>query len=124
MLVYDWFWPLHVFYFILFLGVRRPEETKKSLEELREQGIKGGSYEVFQLDLMSLESVRQFANQILTKNMPIHVLLNNGNYISIFKHIYTIPIGFASFGMRITLAPFKIDFLTFSWNHVWSQEND
>ncbi len=61
-------------------GVRRTEETKKHLEKLREQGISGGSYEVIQLDLMSLESVRNFASEILRKDIPIHVLLNNGKH--------------------------------------------
>ena len=36
-----------------------------------------GSFEVFDLDLNSLESVRQFSQQVLSKNLPIHVLINN-----------------------------------------------
>ncbi len=63
---------------LAFKGVRRTDETKKNLEKLREQGISGGSYEVIQLDLMSLESVRNFATEVLRKDIPIQVLLNNG----------------------------------------------
>ena len=36
-----------------------------------------GSFEAFELDLSSLDSVRNFAQQILAKNMPINVLINN-----------------------------------------------
>ena len=56
-----------------FTGVRSPS---KVLEKYREEKLEG-SYEALELDTSSLESVRQFANKVLAKNVPIHVLLNN-----------------------------------------------
>ena len=51
------------------LGVRSPNDTLKKFTE--------GSFEAFELDLSSLNSVRNFAQRVLDKNKPIHVLLNN-----------------------------------------------
>ena len=59
-------------------GCRRPSELESSLSKCRESGLKGGSYECLELDLMALKSVQKFANAILEKNLPIHVLVNNG----------------------------------------------
>ena len=59
-------------------GCRRPSELESSLSKCRESGLKGGSYECLELDLMALKSVRKFAKAILEKNLPIHVLVNNG----------------------------------------------
>ena len=39
--------------------------------------MKNGTFEIFELDLTSLDSVKAFGNAILAKNVPIHVLLNN-----------------------------------------------
>ena len=41
---------------------------------------------------MTLESVRKFADVILKKNIPIHVLVNNGNNQIFFKSIETVGI--------------------------------
>jgi hypothetical protein len=60
-------------------GCRRPSELEATLSKCREAGLKSGTYECLQLDLMTLESVRKFAEVILKKNIPIHVLVNNGN---------------------------------------------
>ena len=50
------------------------------LNDLRESGNMGtGKYELFVLDLTSLDSVRAFAQKILDKNVPVNLLLNNGN---------------------------------------------
>jgi len=51
------------------LGVRSPNDTLKKFTE--------GSIEAFELDLSSLDSVRNFTQRVLDKNIPIHVLLNN-----------------------------------------------
>lgn len=59
--------------FHVILGVRKPQVV---LEKMAKEEIQG-SYEAFDLDLNSLESVRQFSQQILAKNVPIHVLINN-----------------------------------------------
>ena len=50
------------------------------LNDLRDSGNMGtGKYELLVLDLTSLDSVRAFAQKILDKNVPINLLLNNGN---------------------------------------------
>ena len=59
--------------YLLILGVRKPQVV---LEKMAKEEIQG-SFEVLDLDLNSLESVRQFSQQVLSKNLPIHVLINN-----------------------------------------------
>jgi short-subunit dehydrogenase len=49
-----------------------------ALSKCREEGLRNGTFEVLEVDLMTLESVRKFADVILKKNIPIHVLVNNG----------------------------------------------
>ena len=46
-------------------------------EKINKQPSFEGSFEAFELDLSSLDSVRKFAQQILAKNMPINVFINN-----------------------------------------------
>lgn len=67
----------------LFLGCRNTASGLKVVNEIRKEGFTKGNVEVLELDLMSLNSVRSFANEILLKNIPIHVLINNGNRIII-----------------------------------------
>lgn len=57
--------------FHVILGVRRPQLVADKLSNTN------GSFEVFQLDLNSLESVRKFAQEVLAKDIPLHVLINN-----------------------------------------------
>ena len=57
-----------------FLGVRKPLDVT---EKINKQPSFEGSFEAFELDLSSLDSVRNFGQQILAKNMPINVLINN-----------------------------------------------
>ena len=54
-------------------GVRKPQDV---IEKINKEGIQC-TFEVFELDLSSLDSVRNFAQQILSKNVPINVLVNN-----------------------------------------------
>ena len=60
--------------FHVILGVRKPSALIEKLDKISKPK---GSYEVFELDLTSFQSVKDFANTILAKNVPIHVLLNN-----------------------------------------------
>ena len=60
--------------FHIILGVRKPSALIEKLDKISKPK---GSYEVFELDLTSFQSVKDFANTILAKNVPIHVLLNN-----------------------------------------------
>lgn len=60
------------------IGCRKTSELASSLGDLKNQGNLGtGHYEILDLDLMSLDSVRAFAQKVLDKNIPINVLLNN-----------------------------------------------
>ena len=45
-----------------------------------------GSVEVYHLDLMSMSSVRSFAQTILSLDIPIHVLINNAGIMAIPKY--------------------------------------
>ena len=54
--------------------MRKPEDLKTKLEKL---DVKSGTFDILELDLTSLDSVKKFGNEILAKNVPIHVLLNN-----------------------------------------------
>jgi len=60
-------------YYVI-LGVRKPQDVT---EKINKEPSFEGSFEAFELDLSSLDSVRNFAQQILAKNMPINVLINN-----------------------------------------------
>lgn len=57
--------------FHVIMGVRNPEKVQEKMQTLE------GSYEVLQLDLNSLESVKTFSKEVFKKNIPIHVLINN-----------------------------------------------
>ena len=54
--------------------MRRPNELT---EKLNQENIQEGSFEALELDLMSMDSVKSFAKQILDKNLKIDVLINN-----------------------------------------------
>ncbi len=62
-------------------GCRRPSELESTLSKCRPSEPTVGSYECLELDLMSLQSVRKFADVIIKKNIPIHVLVNNGGSV-------------------------------------------
>lgn len=55
------------------MGIRKPELVRK-LKETMENGDK---LEAFELDLKSLKSVKQFAENVLKKHQGIHLLVNN-----------------------------------------------
>jgi len=59
------------------MGCRSPDIVKKKFEGFTKDENVTGSVEVFHLDLMSLESVRSFAKQVLALDSPVHVLMNN-----------------------------------------------
>ena len=54
--------------------MRRPNELT---EKLNQENIQEGTFEALELDLMSMDSVKSFAKQILDKNIKIDVLINN-----------------------------------------------
>ncbi len=61
--------------FHIIVGVRKPQVVIDKLN--RECPHHSDNFQVLSLDLTSLESVKTFARQILDKNVPIHVLINN-----------------------------------------------
>ena len=59
------------------MGCRSPEVVKKKFDDTFKDHAVSGSWEVYHLDLMSLASVRTFAQTIIALDCPIHVLINN-----------------------------------------------
>jgi len=59
------------------IGCRNVQSGNAFVQKLRRDGVTTGQPGVLELDLTSLESVRKFANEILNRNVPIHVLVNN-----------------------------------------------
>ncbi|XP_046388350.1 retinol dehydrogenase 12-like [Ischnura elegans] len=58
------------------------ESSEESKKEDSTKAMKIGSVEVHQLDLSSLDSVREFAKNILEKEPKIHLLVNNAGIMS------------------------------------------
>ncbi|ODM92422.1 Dehydrogenase/reductase SDR family member on chromosome X [Orchesella cincta] len=59
------------------IGCRKPSAGETLIQKLRDEGVSSGTAEALPLDLNSLNSVRDFAQCILNKNVPVHYLLNN-----------------------------------------------
>ncbi|CAL8121984.1 unnamed protein product [Orchesella dallaii] len=59
------------------IGCRDPASVRNLLNKIRQRGITTGTAETLALDLTSLNSVREFAYKILSKNIPINTLINN-----------------------------------------------
>jgi len=59
------------------MGCRSPDRVKQKFDDIFKDHSVGGSVEVYHLDLMSLSSVRKFAQTIIALDCPIHVLINN-----------------------------------------------
>ena len=71
-----------LFKHVFLSGCRNPSQCIASIKEAKPNAT---NYECIQLDLMSLDSVRQFAEKILAKDIPIHLLANNGKHFWYFK---------------------------------------
>ena len=59
------------------IGCRSPEKVQPKFEAEISGEKLGGTVECFHLDLNSLNSVRTFAQAVISLNTPIHVLANN-----------------------------------------------
>lgn len=69
------------------LGASDTSTAATKLNELKESGNMGtGKYELYVLDLSSLDSVRAFAQKVLDKNVPINILLNNAEIVNTPHH--------------------------------------
>jgi len=54
--------------------------VKAGHKTIQEHVPSNASIEIFELDLKSLTSVKNFAQHILSKHDQIHVLINNGKF--------------------------------------------
>lgn len=59
------------------VGCRKPSAGEELVQKLRNEGITSGSAEAMALDLNSLDSVKLFAQNVVNKNVPVHLLINN-----------------------------------------------
>ncbi len=60
-------------------AARGEAARKEIVGSLAEEGVEApGRSEVMQLDLASLASVREFVNEFAKRNLPLHILVNNG----------------------------------------------
>jgi len=60
------------------LGCRKISDGKAAEDKIRKEGITTGSVIILELDLMSLESVKAFADKVLKNTTSVNLLLNNG----------------------------------------------
>ena len=59
------------------IGCRSPEKVQAKFEEEISNEKLAGTVESLHLDLASLDTVRTFAQAVISLNTPIHVLANN-----------------------------------------------
>lgn len=65
-------------------GCRDGRSKQQLFDKLEEAGLPTDSVEWINLDLSSLDSVRDFAKIVLDKNVPISLLINNGIWFSLY----------------------------------------
>ncbi|KAL4424097.1 hypothetical protein ABPG75_001398 [Micractinium tetrahymenae] len=76
-------------------SISRGEALKQQLEaEAQGAGQPQPQLEVMQLDLSSMQSVRQFAAAFRARGLPLHVLVNNAGIFTIAAARETTPDGF------------------------------
>ncbi|KAL4419280.1 hypothetical protein ABPG77_008330 [Micractinium sp. CCAP 211/92] len=76
-------------------SISRGEALKQQLEvRAQEAGQPRPQLEVMQLDLSSLQSVRQFASAFRARGLPLHVLVNNAGIFAMAGARETTPDGF------------------------------
>ncbi|KAK1364916.1 Short-chain dehydrogenase TIC 32, chloroplastic [Heracleum sosnowskyi] len=66
------------------MGVRNVIAGEKLREELL-QKISYARIEVMEIDLNSLDSVRKFASQYISRGLPLNILINNAGILAPFK---------------------------------------
>ncbi len=72
-------WAFHSINSVFWAGCRDGRSKKQLFDKLMEAGISSESVEWISLDMASVDSVRNFAETILQKNVPISLLINNGD---------------------------------------------
>lgn len=66
----------------MFSACREVETGERALKQIRESGVTSGVAKVYALNNLSLQSVRQFADQVKRKYKKIDLLVNNGESLS------------------------------------------
>lgn len=59
------------------IGCRNIEAGLKTVQQIREEGITKGEAHVYKLDLESMQSVKEFANEVLKNFAFLNLLVNN-----------------------------------------------
>lgn len=59
----------------VFVACRNAEKAKAAIEEIEQEC--GGTLEFLSLDLANLKSVREAADEFLSRGLPLHILVNN-----------------------------------------------
>jgi NAD(P)-dependent dehydrogenase (short-subunit alcohol dehydrogenase family) len=67
------------------LGVRNPETSKKSVEDALGNELTKGKVFYEKCDTGDMESVREFAKKVQQKFPAVHVLINNGKDLKLFR---------------------------------------
>jgi NAD(P)-dependent dehydrogenase (short-subunit alcohol dehydrogenase family) len=67
------------------LGVRNPEISKKSIEDALGNELTKGKVFYEKCDTGDMKSVREFAKKVQQKFPAIHVLINNGKDLKLFR---------------------------------------
>jgi short-subunit dehydrogenase len=60
------------------IGCRNRKSTNEMVKGIRRKGVTTGTAEAMSLDLGSLNSIKEFANKVMNKDVTITVLINNG----------------------------------------------
>ncbi|CAL8128671.1 unnamed protein product [Orchesella dallaii] len=65
------------------LGVRSTQSCLQAIQTVRKSGITSGTTKCLTLDLKSLQSVQEFAQEVLTENDRIDMLINNAGILGV-----------------------------------------
>lgn len=72
----------------LFLGCRNVQQGESLLAKFRDEDIKTGNIEVYQLDISVLESVKKFATEVKKRHSKVDYLINNGKTDFLEKYLF------------------------------------
>ena len=63
------------------MGCRNTAQAEETFTRARSEGLEGGTIEFLPLDLMSVNSVVEFSQAVIRKDVLVHVLINNGELL-------------------------------------------
>jgi len=61
----------------IIMGCRNTAQAEETFNRARAEGLEGGTIEFLPLDLMSVNSVVEFSQAVIQKDVLVHVLINN-----------------------------------------------